>query len=137
MMTSSSRRFHLKWHKEDGEQKLYCWQAVPPDPKWVAVGMIFTTTADTPPLSALRCVPRRWVVPSTMQPTLLWNDAGSGGRPGSLWRMNEHGLLAANKGFPYAAPSGTAWRFKAMTWGLSAADDATPNPDGGLQATVR
>eukprot|EP01049_Picozoa_sp_SAG25_P000109 SAG25_NODE_3_length_30426_cov_8.268210_38_plen_49_part_00 len=35
-------------------------------------------------------MPRKWVMPTELRPQLVWNDAGTGGRPGSLWTVNEY-----------------------------------------------
>lgn len=47
--------------------------------------MVATATPEPPPLTALRCVYRPWVVP-TGPPQLVWDDSGAraGGWPPSL-----------------------------------------------------
>ena len=69
---------------------LYIWKPIPHSARFVALGMVATTTGDPPPLEAVHCVPRKWVIPTTFTPTEIWNDAGSGGRAGSLWVVNEY-----------------------------------------------
>ena len=89
------KRFHQVWNKQTGDQELYCWKPVPPSKRFVSLGMICTTTDEPPPVEAVRCVPHAWVKPVTEEPTAVWNDAGSGGRPGALWRTNTEGMVAA------------------------------------------
>ena len=67
---------------------LYAWKPVAPD-DFVVLGIVCTTTEDPPSPDTIRCVPRRWVQPSSMTPHQIWNDTGAGGgRPGSIWLVN-------------------------------------------------
>ena len=86
-------RYQQVWNKQSGEQEFYAWKPIPPSKLFVTLGKIATTSDDAPPLDAVRCVPRSWAVPTTMEPTMVWDDAGSGGRPGSLWRVNPEGMM--------------------------------------------
>jgi len=79
------------------ETHFFAWQAVAP-PDFVALGMVGTATDEPPPLAALRCVPKRWCKPSAAAPKLVWDDAGTGGRRGSLWAVGPFGLLFATHG---------------------------------------
>ena len=49
-------------------------------------------------------------MPSTTAPELVWNDGGGGGRPGSVWVVNEYGLFVATRG--HAPPSGPFYTLK-------------------------
>ena len=72
-----------------GDQHLFVWQPRPPSNAFVAMGMVATTSAQSPALEACRCVPRKWVVASVDSPVMLWRDSGSGGEPGSIWKTND------------------------------------------------
>lgn len=81
--------YKLMWSIARGEQQMYAWKPIPPTQHYVALGMIVTTVQDPPALTALRCVPRAWVVPTSKSPIPVWDDAGSaGGRRGSIWIVN-------------------------------------------------
>ena len=41
---------------------------------------------------------KRWTKKSTIVPRLVWNDAGTGGRAGSIWIVNELGLIWVKSG---------------------------------------
>ena len=75
----------------------FAWQ-VPPNKHYVALGHVATNSEDQPPLDCVRCVPRRWVVPSKFTPEMVWDDSGSGGRPGSIWTINEYGFIGVVQG---------------------------------------
>ena len=77
--------------------------------------MVCTSSDSPPPLDSFNCVPRRWCKPATAPPKLVWSDAGTGGRNGSLWQVGAFGLLIVQHG--HAPPAGdqilelTAHRF--------------------------
>lgn len=84
----------------------YAWAAVPPSDDYIALGMVGTRTEDPPPLSAIRCVPKRWCKPCATQPVKIWDDSGTGGRRGALWQVGSFGLLHVTNGhFPPPASS--------------------------------
>ena len=89
------KRFHQVWNKQTGDQEFYCWKPVPPSKRFVSLGVVCTTTAEDPPVESIRCIPRAWVKPVTDEATAVWNDAGSGGRPGAIWKTNEEGMMVA------------------------------------------
>ncbi len=60
--------------------------------------MVATADEDPPPLSAVRCVPLRWCSPTPTVPKLLWDDSGTGGKKGSVWKVNSMGLMAISRG---------------------------------------
>ena len=62
------------------------------------MGMVCTTDEDPPPVESVHCVPRRWVVPARKPPAPLWDDAGTAGRLGSIWTVNELGSIMATTG---------------------------------------
>ena len=84
-------RFRLVWHapvtsaQGGATVQLHVWRAVPPGPQFAAVGMVATTSEEPPPLTALRCVPRRWLVKENYAATMMWSNEGEGGRAGSFW----------------------------------------------------
>ena len=77
-----------------GEKQLYIWSAVPPSDKFVALGMIATTSPQPPPLDAMHCVPMEWCAPPHPwdQPVLVW-ESTMGSKPGAIWRVGSLGLL--------------------------------------------
>jgi Ca2+-binding EF-hand superfamily protein len=81
-------KFRQVWMSRGGEKSLYAWEAVPPTKDFVALGHVFTTSPDEPALSEVRCVPRVWCVPAIVEPKCIWDDAGGGGRRGSIWVIN-------------------------------------------------
>ena len=91
-------RFQLAWSVQGGKQPLFVWRALPPGPGHVALGMVATTDEAPPPVTALRCVPRRWLKPAAQPPVLVWENAGTGGRRGGLWLVNSLGCFEATTG---------------------------------------
>ena len=68
-----------------------------PSPLCTASRNIGDADEDPPPLHAVRCVPLRWCRPAP-PPRLLWDDAGTGGKRGALWVVNNMGLVGVGKG---------------------------------------
>eukprot|EP01012_Entosiphon_sulcatum_P062087 TRINITY_DN8821_c0_g1_i1.p1 TRINITY_DN8821_c0_g1~~TRINITY_DN8821_c0_g1_i1.p1 ORF type:complete len:4205 (-),score=604.71 TRINITY_DN8821_c0_g1_i1:28-12642(-) len=91
-------RFRQVWQKPQGKTPLFVWEPIPPNPQYVALGMVCTTSEDPPPRNSVRCVPRQWTQTSTFTPTLVWDDQGMGGRPGSVWIVNSLNLMAVLPG---------------------------------------
>lgn len=60
--------------------------------------MVCSGSADEPSLKEVRCVPRAWVVPTKVVPKKVWDDAGTGGRSGSMWVVNSLGLVHVCEG---------------------------------------
>ena len=89
------KRFHQAWNKQTGDKELYCWKPVPPSKRFVSLGIVCTNSPEDPPVECIRCVPASWVKPVTEEVTPVWNDAGSGGRPGAVWTTNAEGMMAA------------------------------------------
>jgi len=92
------------WSETSGHKPLYIWKATPPSESYLTLGMICTNTDEPPPLSAIRCIPRKWLKLTVERPSLIWNDAGTGGLKGSVWKTNSLNLLIATEG--HEAPSG-------------------------------
>eukprot|EP00669_Euglena_mutabilis_P004124 TRINITY_DN15290_c0_g1_i1.p3 TRINITY_DN15290_c0_g1~~TRINITY_DN15290_c0_g1_i1.p3 ORF type:complete len:102 (+),score=22.11 TRINITY_DN15290_c0_g1_i1:276-581(+) len=57
--------------------------------------MVATAAPEPPPLTAVRCVYRQWVVPAAQPPQMVWDDSGTSGPPGSLWQTDQLHLLVA------------------------------------------
>eukprot|EP01052_Picozoa_sp_SAG31_P020109 SAG31_NODE_1497_length_8098_cov_4.445806_4_plen_292_part_00 len=112
-------RFNQVWGKNIEGRPLYIWQAVPPSEHFIALGMLASVNVEPPSVSSIRCVPRQWVVPSTDPPRRIWADVGIGGRPGSIWRINDLGLFAATQSHD-TAPRGPWFTLKASTAGFFA-----------------
>ena len=74
--------YRLVWSKTLGDQPLFAWEAEPPSEQFVALGMLFTTTAEPPATTAMRCVPALWTREAVSKPRMLWDDRGTGGRAG-------------------------------------------------------
>jgi len=79
-------RFKQVWYKKLDKvaQPLYIWRAVPPSAKFVALGMVATTTDDPPPLDSVRCIPKAWCVESAAVAQLVWEDSGTVSRKACL-----------------------------------------------------
>jgi hypothetical protein len=71
---------------------LYVWRPIPPSDDFAALGFVGTNTNQDPPLDAVRCVNKGFLVPSAMKPTKLWDNAGTGGKKGSFWIVNSLGV---------------------------------------------
>ena len=114
------KRFRHVWNKRVGDSAVYFWRPIPPNKKYIALGMCVTTTEDPPELDTVHCVPRKWVQPTDMQPKQIWNDAGTGGKAGSIWEVNEFGMMIAMEGhFP---PEGTFFKLRAEAFQLQSTD---------------
>ena len=113
------------WCQTRGKQKCYAWQAVPPSHNFVALGMLVTNINEPPSLNAMRCVPRRWVKPVSQQAEEIWNDSGTGGRPGSIWAVNDMFLATIIQG--HETPTDTYYEFQAHRWTLTMEDLSKEN----------
>jgi hypothetical protein len=93
-------RFKQVWNTlgKRTESHMYAWQAVPPSADFVCLGMVATSDEDQPELRSVRCVPLRWCKPASFEPKLLWDDAGTGGKRGSIWLVNAMGMMAVARG---------------------------------------
>jgi hypothetical protein len=120
------KRFHQVWNKQTGDRELYVWKPIPPSKSYVALGMVATTSDEPPDTDTIRCVPRHWATPSTTKPVLLWTDAGSGGKPGSLWCVNTEGSFAASLG--HEPPSETFFTLKSQEFFIDPMDDGAVAP---------
>ena len=121
--------FRLIWHKAAGETPLFAWQAEPPNDNYVALGMVFTASAEQPDAAMMRCVHRSWLREATEPPTLLWDDRGTAGRAGSLWRVGGAlGLVWATPG--HEPPRGPFYELREHPFMLvlpeEAADEQPP-----------
>ena len=112
------RSFRLVWSKTGSDASLYVWRAVAPSARFVALGHVCTTSDDPPTVTSIHCVPRAWTTLATVPPKCVWTDAGTGGKPGSLW-VNPMGLLVAVEG--HEPPPSPAESSGAGTGGGSAA----------------
>ena len=100
-------KYQQVWHQELGATTFFAWKPIPPSPDYVAIGMIGTTSPEEPPVEMVRCLPRRWVVPSKYDPKLIWEDSGAGGKKGSMWLINSMELMAVTEG--HLPPKGPFW----------------------------
>ncbi len=85
-------RFRLAWSLTHGNNHFYAWEPVPPGEEFVALGFIGSKTDQQPKVDVMRCVPREWCKEST-QMQKLWDDSGSSGRQGSIWKFNSLNLV--------------------------------------------
>jgi Ca2+-binding EF-hand superfamily protein len=122
------RRFQQVWNKQLGEDSIYVWKPIPHAKRFVALGMVVTTTDEPPEREIMHCVPRRWVMPTAFEPQMVWDDSGTGGRPGSLWVVNELGLMAATTG--HFRPQGTFYTLKSEGFYIGPNDDLGASPSG-------
>merc|ERR1712151_52899 len=51
--------YRLSWTQQSA-RPLFIWEPIPPGAEFVALGMVVTTDAKSPPLEEVRCVPRPW-----------------------------------------------------------------------------
>jgi hypothetical protein len=108
------------------ENHLYVWRAIPPSQHFVALGMIATRDEDPPLVTAMRCVPLRWCNPTPTTPKLIWDDAGTGGKRGSIWIVNSMGFMAVgSKGID--PPKEPYYELAADRFFLTSADLAVLN----------
>ena len=103
-------RFHQVWSVRTGTHPLFVWEPVPPNDQYVSLGMVGTQEEETPPVRSVHCVPREWVEPAPEMTKMLWSDAGSSGKPGSLWAVGSLQLLVAAHG--NESPGNKSWRLK-------------------------
>lgn len=96
--------WQMIWSQKKGEKSFYAWKAIPPDEKFEALGMVGTTSPEEPPLNGLRCIPKAWLKVTKSKPKKLWDDSGTGGRPGSFWITTSMQLLVVTTG--HDAPPG-------------------------------
>lgn len=73
---------------------LYLWRPIPPSEGHVALGFIATLTPEEPDPSVVHCVPRGWLVSTKTSPVKIWDDSGTGGRAGSIWKMSSNGIFS-------------------------------------------
>eukprot|EP00931_Biecheleriopsis_adriatica_P057927 TRINITY_DN3440_c1_g1_i1.p1 TRINITY_DN3440_c1_g1~~TRINITY_DN3440_c1_g1_i1.p1 ORF type:complete len:2068 (-),score=475.91 TRINITY_DN3440_c1_g1_i1:13-5871(-) len=99
-------KFRQVWSQRRG-RSLFIWRPVPPSDAFVALGMVVTTTAEPPPLEDVRCVPKSFCRPAAQAPLHLWDDSGSGGKPASMWLVNNTQVLWAVVG--HQMPHETFW----------------------------
>jgi len=100
-------RFRQVGTDASGRAPLHLWSPVPPTNDYVALGLIATTGDSTPPpLTAIRCIPRKWTAPSPVPPRKLADLHTSGGGKVtstakgalSIWAVTSMQLLAAVPG---------------------------------------
>lgn len=86
-------RYRAIWSAQ-GANPLTVWMPVPPNQGFVALGAVASTStsAQPPPLDAVRCVPRAWVQRGRTPAELVWDDVDM-----SAW-TGSHGLLLGAKG---------------------------------------
>eukprot|EP00921_Rhytidocystis_pertsovi_P017997 GHVQ01028265.1.p1 GENE.GHVQ01028265.1~~GHVQ01028265.1.p1 ORF type:complete len:1005 (+),score=159.53 GHVQ01028265.1:173-3016(+) len=77
-------RYRLLWRQSSSSRvarsshNILClWSAVPPTADFSSIGLYATTSDTPPPLSAMRCVPTKWLHICTVPPILLWEDMDS------------------------------------------------------------
>ena len=91
-------KFDEVWKHGDGETGVWTWEGVSPDPMFTCLGSVTTSTAAEPDVRCVRCVPKKWLMPSQATPKRYWDDSGTGGKKGSFWVMSESGLLTVVAG---------------------------------------
>ena len=85
--------------------------------------MIFTASAEQPDVALMRCVHTSWLRPASSPPELLWEDRGTAGRAGSLWRVGGAlGLVWATPG--YEPPAGPFYELREVPFMLELPEDA-------------
>lgn len=109
-------RFKQVWHIPRGSKPMYAWKAVAPE-GYTAIGMVVTNSESPPEVTCMRCVPNGWCVASKTAPVKVWDDSGAGGgKPGSIWVVNSHGLVAFVAG--HDAPKETFYELSSTSYSL-------------------
>jgi hypothetical protein len=86
-------KFSQIWHFARGSKSLYAWKPLAPE-KYVAMGIMCTTSDEPPDVKAMRCVPASWCAPTKVKPNKIWDDTGAGGgKPASMWIINSLGMV--------------------------------------------
>jgi hypothetical protein len=78
-------------------QDFTVWRPLPPSKDFVAMGMV-VTGGEEPELTAVCCVPKGWTTTAKTGAKLIWSDAGTCGKPGSLWCTNVLNTVHAVEG---------------------------------------
>lgn len=88
--------FKMVWWQQNTSEagNLYIWRPIPPSDDFVSLGVVATTTNAEPQLDAVRCVNKGFLVPATMKPVKLWDNAGTGGKKGTFWIVNSLGVCS-------------------------------------------
>jgi len=106
--------------KDTKGSSVFIWKPVPPTPEFIALGLVITTTDAPPELSETRCLKRKYAVAERSAPEYIWDDSGTGGRPGSLWLANSLGLFATAQG--HHKPQETFWTLASDDFKIEAED---------------
>ena len=138
--------FRRIWDQQRGGA-VYIWEPLPPGPDFVTLGDVATVDPSPPQaIPGLRCVRRDLVhawfgstgsegggVSQIPDAWKIWDDAGTGGADGALWRAPTQGLFlvvgpgrSAQGGGRYPPPAGLFGRF-ALGPGGRAANSAPPS----------
>jgi len=113
-------RFRLAWSVTHGKNHFYAWEPVPPGEEFVSLGFIGTKKDKEPDVTTMRCVPRDWCKPSGFLQK-IWDDAGSGGRQGSIWVFNTLNLVGFVSGSD--PPRQKSWDLKSRRFFLKEYSD--------------
>jgi hypothetical protein len=105
-------RFKEQWHMARADKYLYAWRPIPPE-GYIALGMVCTGSPEPPDVTSLRCVPEKWCAPTTTKPTKVWDDTGAGGgKPGSIWRINNMDMICVVAGHDAPTKDGPFYDLK-------------------------
>eukprot|EP00301_Raphidiophrys_heterophryoidea_P026236 c9007_g1_i1.p1 GENE.c9007_g1_i1~~c9007_g1_i1.p1 ORF type:complete len:1470 (+),score=397.75 c9007_g1_i1:657-4412(+) len=110
-------RFRQVWSQQRGERPIYVWQPIPPSPDFVALGMLATNSEEPPEPESVHCVPKSWTNQIAEPPTFVWDDSGTGGRPGSIWRIGKLGLMVVTVG--HEVPKGPFFELKDLEFNFT------------------
>lgn len=117
------RRFRRAWQvKLPDLPSFYAWEPVPPDDRYVALGMVITNTDEPPLTSSVRCLHRSLCCAARAPPEQLWTSKGLGGAQGSLWRVNNLHCVWATDSYDQPRGSGaggTFWELKEWPFNLN------------------
>lgn len=91
-------RFRLVWSKLQAKVPIYVWEPVPPNSEFKALGHVFTADSTPPATHTIRCLPSLWLKRCNDPPRLVWDDVGTVGRSGSIWRVGKMGHMVAVEG---------------------------------------
>jgi len=102
--------FVLLWKQLKGHP-IYVWRPVPLDHRFVALGMVITTTPSMPDITTVRCIPKHWLVQVPRDSvTKVWEDQA---KSVSFWVGGNLNLLQFSEGVGApSAPIFTFWKEK-------------------------
>jgi len=102
------RRFRQVLSIEKGSSKLFVWEPIPPDTRFVSLSMVCTASNEAPPRGFVRCVPKEWCEEATAL-ARVWTDSVS---QASIWSTGQAAPAFWVASKTLDKPEGEAWVLK-------------------------